>query len=184
MILKRGSKPLGSIRNFVDDVTLLRLCYDGNQEAWETLVIRYSPLIFSIARACGLSTPEAERVHEWVFEHLARELGSGVSGPFIDWLIKETCAKVDEFALDNTLQMRQSYDVVAVTRSELLKIALRCLPESEERLLVNVLSDSPPRRQGQARQSRLESGAEKISQALARLKQIIAVMDLPLQGNL
>ena len=48
---------------------------DGDQQAWDALVTRYAPLIWSICRRYRLAGPDAEDVGQSVWLHLAAHLG-------------------------------------------------------------------------------------------------------------
>lgn len=58
----------------MDNRTLLQNCRAGNAHAWETLVERFSRLVYSIPRRFGLSSSDADDVHQAVFLSLFRHL--------------------------------------------------------------------------------------------------------------
>jgi RNA polymerase sigma factor (sigma-70 family) len=47
---------------------------DGDQQAWDALVDRYAPLVWSICRRCGLGHADAEDVAQTVWLHLVDQL--------------------------------------------------------------------------------------------------------------
>jgi len=53
----------------------VRACLDGDRGAWEALVRRYGRLVYGIATRSGLSSDEAEDVHQIVFVQVYRGLG-------------------------------------------------------------------------------------------------------------
>jgi RNA polymerase sigma factor (sigma-70 family) len=76
----------------VDDLVLLvRHARAGDRQAWEELVKRFAPLVWSICRRLGLARPDAEDAGQQVwlrlFEHLA-ELREPAALP--GWLVTTT----------------------------------------------------------------------------------------------
>lgn len=59
---------------YPDDSKLVQACLAGRQEAWNTLVERYSRLVYSIPRRYGLSDADADDVTQAVFLTLYRHL--------------------------------------------------------------------------------------------------------------
>lgn len=57
-----------------EDTSLIDAAVRGDGRAWSQLVDRYAPLIWSIARGCGLSRDDAEDVAQAVFAALVRRL--------------------------------------------------------------------------------------------------------------
>lgn len=58
------------------DALLLQACLAGEQAAWNELVERYQPLVYSIARRYGLSPDDAESVLHKVFLSVYHQLSS------------------------------------------------------------------------------------------------------------
>ena len=56
------------------DHDLIQACLSGNEEAWKELVRRYSRLVYSVALRRGLSTTDADDVHQNVFVIVFRHL--------------------------------------------------------------------------------------------------------------
>ena len=85
-----GSLPLGqsqrvaakpratTARNtfYNDDAGLVEACLAGDDAAWEKLVRRYTPLVYSIPRRFGLPTIDADDVLQTVFTIAFRQLHS------------------------------------------------------------------------------------------------------------
>lgn len=70
------------------DAELVSRCAGGDERAWDALVQRHSPLVFTIARRAGLDQTGAEDVTQTVFLSLFRELGSMRDGQSVSkWLI-------------------------------------------------------------------------------------------------
>ncbi|HQU83843.1 MAG TPA: sigma-70 family RNA polymerase sigma factor [Pyrinomonadaceae bacterium] len=57
-----------------DDAALVKLCRNGDETAWNTLVDRYQRLIFAIPRRAGLSEEQASDVFQEVFMTLFEKL--------------------------------------------------------------------------------------------------------------
>jgi RNA polymerase sigma factor (sigma-70 family) len=59
-----------------DTGMLVRSAAEGDRAAWTALVRRFSGLVWSVARGCGLSAADAEEVHQTTWlrltEHLSR----------------------------------------------------------------------------------------------------------------
>lgn len=72
----------------LDDAALLRACLAGDQDAWTTLVNRYTRLVYSIAFKSGLNEQDAGDVVQNVFTIVLRRLES-LQQPdrFSAWLI-------------------------------------------------------------------------------------------------
>lgn len=56
------------------DSSLVEACCQGDRAAWETLVSRYSRLVWSVPRRYGLAPDDCEDVHQTVFAALIRSL--------------------------------------------------------------------------------------------------------------
>jgi len=61
---------------YCDDASLIQACLDGDELAWEKLVHRFAPLVFSIPRRLGLSVTDADDVRQDVFTIVFRRLRS------------------------------------------------------------------------------------------------------------
>lgn len=73
------------------DAVLVRACLNGNEAAWQKLVERYGPLVYSIPRRLGLSEADAEDVFQNVFLVAFQRLGSLRNYTSLcAWLIKIT----------------------------------------------------------------------------------------------
>jgi RNA polymerase sigma factor (sigma-70 family) len=57
-----------------NDATLIRACLAGEQSAWNTLVERYSRLVYSVPRKLGLSDNDADDIFQVVFGIVLRKL--------------------------------------------------------------------------------------------------------------
>ena len=70
------------------DASLLAACLAGDQQAWDTLVERYTRLVYSIALKSGLGEQDAADVVQNVFTIVLRRLES-LQQPdrFSAWLI-------------------------------------------------------------------------------------------------
>ncbi len=79
------------ITDQLDDAALLRACLAGDQDAWTTLVNRYTRLVYSIALKSGLNEHDAGDVVQNVFTIVLRRLES-LQQPdrFSAWLITTT----------------------------------------------------------------------------------------------
>ena len=67
-----GGDPLRDNPVVIDLVTRAR---NGDKQAWDALVERYSPLIWSICRRHRLADADAEDVGQSVWLHLVKQLG-------------------------------------------------------------------------------------------------------------
>ncbi len=58
------------------DAELIQACLDGDQTAWQELVLRYGRLVYSIPRRYGLSDSDADDVFQNVFTIVFRRLAT------------------------------------------------------------------------------------------------------------
>jgi len=144
------------------DVTgLVTRARDGQERAWNALVERYSPLIWSICRRYRLDGAHAEDVSQMVWLRLVDHLG-GIRDPAAlpGWLITTTrreCGRVlstartpyhagyapgaEDMYDDQAVTAEQQ--VLAAERNAALREAFARLPPCCQRLLA-MLSDDPP----------------------------------------
>jgi RNA polymerase sigma factor (sigma-70 family) len=64
------------MRNDPTVVDLVKRAKDGDQEAWDRIVERYAPLVWSVCRRYGLSGPDLDDVGAAVWLRLVESLGA------------------------------------------------------------------------------------------------------------
>jgi RNA polymerase sigma factor (sigma-70 family) len=75
----------------LDDKELIAACLDGNRDAWETLIVRYQRLIYSIPLKTRLSPDDAADVFQSVCLKLMENLSSlRDHEKIVSWLITTT----------------------------------------------------------------------------------------------
>jgi RNA polymerase sigma factor (sigma-70 family) len=134
---------------------------DGDQQAWDALVERYAPLIWSICRLYRLSGADAEDVGQVVWLRLVDHLDNlrdPVALP--GWLVTTTrreCFRVQRAAcrLSAGSQMPEAenipdeqaamadHELLAAERHAALREAFAALPPSSQRLIALLLEDPP-----------------------------------------
>jgi RNA polymerase sigma factor (sigma-70 family) len=67
-------RPPKKFTRYDDTTKLLKAATDGDEEAWRALIDRFSPLIWSVSRACRLSCTDAQDVHQFVWLTLTQHL--------------------------------------------------------------------------------------------------------------
>ena len=147
--------------------SMLTRARDGDKQAWDALVERYAPLVWSICGCYRLSRADAKGVGQSVWLHLVDQLGT-IEDPaaLAGWLITTTrreCGRVQRparrsYESEQALDSGQALDVEsspsnqaqATTRALLvaerqaaLREAFACLPGPCQRLLT-LLTDTPP----------------------------------------
>lgn len=137
---------------------LLAKCIDGDQQAWDELVNRYSRLVFSIALKSGLTPNDADDVMQNVFITVLRRLES-LRDPerFSSWLITTTRREswrykksIREVAIDETADIEDDSpevvdEVIAWEQSLAAHRGLQRLGERCRQLLTFLfLDDSSP----------------------------------------
>ena len=132
---------------YPDDTELVQACLAGRQDAWNTLVERYSRLVYSIPRRYGLSEADAEDVAQTVFLTLYNHLSNlRDQRRLCSWLITtahretwRTGRKRGRYpSLDEQIQDVAAPDddrIEAWERQHLLHEGLRILGGSCEKLL-------------------------------------------------
>jgi RNA polymerase sigma factor (sigma-70 family) len=133
----------------------------GDQQAWNTLVERYAPLVVSICRTYRLSRADTEDVAQTIWLRLVAQLGK-LRDPaaLAGWIVTTTrreCARINRAARpfpatswdaetgdipDTAAEPAESL-LLAAERREALRQAFTCLPQSGQRLLA-LLTEDPP----------------------------------------
>lgn len=148
----------GDTTGVVDLVTRAR---NGDKQAWDAIVERYAPLIFSICRRHRLGLADAEDVGQIVWLQLVNHLGT-VRDPAAlpGWLVTTTrreCGRVLGAArrpqaagrlldVENTPDERiktAEQELLAAERRAALREAFTCLRPSCQRLLAMLIEDPP-----------------------------------------
>jgi RNA polymerase sigma factor (sigma-70 family) len=132
----------------------------GDQQAWDALVERYSPLIWSICRHYRLSRADAEDVGQRTWLQFVNHLGAirepaAVPG----WLTTTTrreCFRAVRAArgpqaagqlLDETIPDKQTktaeQELLAAERHAALREAFTCLSPSRQQLMAMLIEDPP-----------------------------------------
>jgi RNA polymerase sigma factor (sigma-70 family) len=132
---------------------------NGEKQAWDAVVERYAPLIWSICRRHGLGRADTEDVGQAVWLHLAGHLGNlREPAALPGWLAttaRRECLRVlrKEIPLDagqvldaETLpgdQAGAEQELLAAERHAALRAAFLDLPPSGQRLIALLLEDPP-----------------------------------------
>jgi RNA polymerase sigma factor (sigma-70 family) len=139
---------------------LVRAAGDGDQRAWEGLVDRFSGLVWSVARAHGLSRADAADVSQtaWLrlVEHLHRLRDPERVGTWLASTARHEALRilrrdrrqvpVGDDELEGSGQEAESPEAraLAVERSDLLWRAFGELPQRCQQLLRVLMADPPP----------------------------------------
>jgi RNA polymerase sigma factor (sigma-70 family) len=132
----------------------------GEKEAWDTLVDRYAPLIWSICRRHGLGRADTEDVGQAVWLCLVGHLGDlHEPAALPGWLATTTrreCVRVlragrpvvagyapDAETLPDDQAETAEQDVLAAERHAALREAFLELPQRGQRLIALLLEDPP-----------------------------------------
>jgi RNA polymerase sigma factor (sigma-70 family) len=148
--------------NETTDVTaLVQAAVGGDRRAWECLVDRYAPLVWSVIRAYRLSAKDAEDAGQMVWlalvEHLDRIREPRALPGWLATTTRRECLAVlrsnrravpmdtcEEGSTMFTVEPDFSEGCWRAERSAALLRALAELPEHQRDLLVLLLSDPPP----------------------------------------
>ena len=133
----------------------------GDQQAWDTVVERYAPLIWSICRLYRLNDADAEDVRQSVWLQLVSHLGK-VRDPAAlpGWLATTTrreCGRalrgihrpqargqlLDTEKIPDEQTRMAEQELLAAERHWALREALTCLPPSRQRLMAMLIEDPP-----------------------------------------
>jgi RNA polymerase sigma-70 factor (ECF subfamily) len=123
----------------VSDAELVRHCREGDAEAWNELVERYSRYVYAIAvRGFRLSDEDAEDVFQDVFTRIYTRLDSlrddSALRPWIAQLTRRRCldalaSKGHEVSADDVLADEETADLTEVEQAFTVREALSGLPE-------------------------------------------------------
>jgi RNA polymerase sigma factor (sigma-70 family) len=134
---------------------------NGDQQAWDALIERYAPLVWSICRRYQLGRADAEDVGQDVWLKLVDQL-SNLRDPAAlpGWLATTTareCAKTLRAArrppatgqvpeagnIPDTQAATAEQELLAAERDAALREAFTCLPPGCQRLLALLMADPP-----------------------------------------
>ena len=132
---------------------------NGEKQAWDTLVERYAPLIWSICRRYGLGRADTEDIGQAVWVHLVGHLGNlDEPAALPGWLSTTTrreCLRVlragNPLAAGHMLdaetlpddQAGAEQELLAAERQAALREAFLDLPPCGQRLIALLLEDPP-----------------------------------------
>jgi len=155
---RTGAGPVRHDRVVIDLVARART---GDKQAWDTLVDRYSPLIWSICRSHRLGAADAEDVGQTVWLHLVDQLDR-IRDPAAlpGWLATATrreCLRVrraargplaagyapDAETLPDEQTETAEHELLAAERDAALREALQELPPCGQRLILLLIEDPP-----------------------------------------
>jgi RNA polymerase sigma factor (sigma-70 family) len=141
---RAGPESAFPVREHAAGAALMLGARNGDQRAWDVLVERYAPLIWSICRMHRLSDTDAEDVGRSVWLHLASEL-DGVRDPaaLAGWLTIATrreCARV--------LRIRPGAEIAGYlpeieNSPAALREALTALPPACQQMISMLAADPP-----------------------------------------
>ena len=132
----------------------------GDQQAWDALVERYSPLIWSICRHYRLDRSDAEDVAQSIWLQFVNHLGAirdpaAVPG-WLTTVTKRECGRVVRAArgpqaagqlADENLPDKQTrtaeQELLAAERHAVLRDAFTCLSPSRQQLMAMLIEDPP-----------------------------------------
>jgi RNA polymerase sigma factor (sigma-70 family) len=142
--------------------TLVIRARDGDRDAWDQLVERFAPLVWSICRRYRLSLADAEDVNQTVWLVLVEQLGNlRVPAALPGWLattthrealrVQRAARKYESLGSDADIEtMADPYaalieqEILAAERKAALRAAFAELPARCQRLLSMLMADPPP----------------------------------------
>ena len=132
---------------------------NGDRQAWDLLVERYAPLIWSICRRYGISGPAAEDVVQHVWLHLVESLNdlrdpAALPGWISTTTRRECCRirRVQDQVADDTQALENlpdghaktvEHELLTAERRATLREAVARLPLPFQRLLALLVADPP-----------------------------------------
>jgi RNA polymerase sigma factor (sigma-70 family) len=155
---RTGAGPVRDDPLVIDLVTRAR---SGDKQAWDALVERYAPLIWSICRSHRLGVADAEDVGQsvWLYlvEHLDKIRDPAALPGWLATATRRECLRVLRaargplaagYALDaETLADEQAgtveHELLAAERNAALREALQALPPGGQRLVLLLMEDPP-----------------------------------------
>jgi RNA polymerase sigma factor (sigma-70 family) len=152
--MRDGLSPSDSVSDLVTSAR------NGDKQAWDALVERYAPLIWSICRRHGLGRADTEDVGQAVWLYLVGHLGHlREPAALPGWLVTTTrreCARVlragsplaagyvlDAEALPDCQAETAEREVLAAERQAALREAFQDLPQRGQRLIALLLEEPP-----------------------------------------
>jgi RNA polymerase sigma factor (sigma-70 family) len=133
----------------------------GDQQAWDIIVERYAPLVWSICRSYRLSRADTDDVGQTVWLRLLAQLGNlrdpSALGGWIATTTRRECGKVCRAAqrfrtacwevdignIPDTGMQPADSRLLAAERDAALREAFTCLPRSCQQML-SILIEDPP----------------------------------------
>jgi RNA polymerase sigma factor (sigma-70 family) len=151
----------GPVRDDPLVINLVTRARYGDKQAWDALVDRYAPLIWSICRRHRLGAADAEDVGQTVWLHLVDQLDK-IRDPAAlpGWLATATrreCLRVlraargplaagyglDPETISDESAVAAEQEVLAAERNAALREALQDLPPGGQRLILLLIEDPP-----------------------------------------
>jgi RNA polymerase sigma factor (sigma-70 family) len=142
-------------------VHLVTRASNGDRQAWDALVERYAPLIWSICRRYRLGDADADDAAQRVWLHLVNHL-DGLRDPaalpgLLSTTARRECGRVrraaarpdtaryalDAETLPDERAMMADQELLEAERHAALREALAALPQSGQRLLAMLTADPP-----------------------------------------
>jgi RNA polymerase sigma factor (sigma-70 family) len=138
-------------------IALVTRAADGDQEAWNEIVERYAPLVWSICARYRLRTEDIEDVGQTVWLLLVEQLGKlREPAALPGWLATTTsrecqralsAARRTEGTVDEALLVVDAavieLEILAAERNAALRLAMRELSSRCQQLLAMLISDPP-----------------------------------------
>ena len=148
------------MRNDSSTADLVTRAKNGDSQAWDALVERFAPLIWSICRRCRLNDADAEDACQAVWLGLVDQLGNLRDPAALPgWLVTTTrreCIRVQRAAcrlsaggqvLDENIPDEQAamvdHELLTAERNAALRDAFARLPPNCQRLLGLLIADPP-----------------------------------------
>jgi len=132
---------------------------NGDSQAWDALVERYAPLIWSICRRYGISGPAAEDVAQHVWLHLVESLNNlrdpAALPGWVSTTTRRECCRIRRVQgplADNTQVLENlpdghaktvEHELLMAERHATLREAFARLPLPFQRLLALLVADPP-----------------------------------------
>ena len=132
---------------------------NGDSQAWDALVERYAPLIWSICRRYGISGPAAEDVAQHVWLHLVESLNNlrdpAALPGWVSTTTRRECCRIRRVQgplADNTQVLENlpdghaktvEHELLMAERHATLRDAFARLPLPFQRLLALLVADPP-----------------------------------------